>query len=60
MPKKRKKHEEIDLGKVSKILVVTNIDSKKVSQWNIVAKKYYKFSQTRKFYPARESKTSIL
>ena len=41
MPKKREKHEEIDLDKVNKILVETNIDPKKVSQWNIVAKKYY-------------------
>ena len=41
MPKKREKHEEIDLDKVNKILVETNIDPKKVSQWNIVAKKFY-------------------
>ena len=41
MPKKREKHDEIDLDKVNKILVETNIDPKKVSQWNIVAKKYY-------------------
>ena len=41
MPKRREKLNEIDLDKVNKILVETNIDPKKVSQWNIVAKKYY-------------------
>ena len=41
MPLKREKHDKIDLDKVNKILVETNIDPKKVSQWNIVAKKYY-------------------
>ena len=41
MPRKREKHDEIDLDKVSKILVETNIYPKNVSQWNIVAKKYY-------------------
>ena len=34
MPKEREKHEEKDLNKASKILVETNIDRKKVSQWN--------------------------
>ena len=41
MPKKSNKHDEIDLDKVNKILVETNIDPKKVSQWNIEEKKYY-------------------
>ena len=40
MPKKREKQDKIDLGKVNKILGETNIDPKKVSQWNIVAKKH--------------------
>ena len=31
----------MDLDKVNKILDETNIDPKKVSQWNIVAKEYY-------------------
>ena len=35
------RHDEINLSKVNKILVDTNIDPKKVRQWNIVAKKYY-------------------
>ena len=44
MPKKREKHDEIDFDKVNKILVETNIDLKKVSQWNIVVNKYYNFT----------------
>ena len=47
MPKKREKHDEIDLDKVNKILVETNIDPKKVSQWNIVAKKSYNSRNSR-------------
>ena len=38
VPKKMERHDEINLGKVNKILVDTNIDPKKVWQWNIVAK----------------------
>ena len=38
MPKKRQKHDKTDLDKINKILVETNINPKKVSQWTVVAK----------------------
>ena len=44
MPKNWEKHDKKDLDKVSKILVETNIDPKKV----------------QRIYPSRENKTFIL